>query len=77
MEGFFTFASAPYALVRAVTPLFFLSQSDHLKNFADDSDFPLAGARFADYEGAYQRHAPFVYRLGRQIFILKRGVRLP
>jgi hypothetical protein len=23
------------------------------------------------------QHAPFVYRLGRQIFILKRGVRLP
>ena len=33
MEEFFTFASAPYALVRAVTTLFFLSQSDHLKNF--------------------------------------------
>ncbi|CUX15456.1 hypothetical protein AGR13a_Cc180028 [Agrobacterium genomosp. 13 str. CFBP 6927] len=42
------------------------------------SIFPLADQPEPDYKGATpQAHAPFVYRLGRQIFILKRGVRLP
>jgi hypothetical protein len=35
----------------------------------DKRDFPLAGMGGPDYKGATQ-HAPFVYRLGRQIFIL-------
>ncbi|CVI57845.1 conserved hypothetical protein [Agrobacterium salinitolerans str. Hayward 0363] len=44
----------------------------------EKSIFPLAEQREPDYKGATpQAHAPFVYRLGRQIFILKRGVRLP
>ena len=44
----------------------------------EKSIFPLADQPEPDYKGATpQAHAPFVYRLGRQIFILKRGVRLP
>ena len=31
---------------------------------------PLAATKRPDYKGATKRHAPFVYRLGRQIFIL-------
>ena len=31
---------------------------------------PLAAQKGADYKGATTEHAPFVYRLGRQIFIL-------
>ncbi len=30
----------------------------------------LAAQKSADYKGATTAHAPFVYRLGRQIFIL-------
>jgi hypothetical protein len=48
---------------------------------AENRNFPLAGNPTPDYKGATAanaaRHAPFVYRLGRQIFILERGVRLP
>ncbi|CCM75527.1 hypothetical protein BN77_2682 [Rhizobium mesoamericanum STM3625] len=38
---------------------------------------PLAGFKVPDYKGATTKEAPFVYRLGHQIFILGRGVRLP
>ncbi len=33
--------------------------------------------RLAPSQGASQGNGPFVYRLGRKIFILERGVRFP
>ncbi|CUX19023.1 conserved hypothetical protein [Agrobacterium tomkonis CFBP 6623] len=54
------------------------TSSKNLVSKRKKSIFPLADQREPDYKGATpQAHAPFVYRLGRQIFILKRGVRLP
>ena len=44
---------------------------------SEDRNFPLAVIQVPDYKGATEAHAPFVYRLGHQIFILGRGVRLP
>gem|GEM_PF-5631241 len=66
----------------------YLQQSPHLKGQLEKNAFfhsrnakkcnlVLAGNQTSDYKGANTAYAPFVYRLGRQIFILKRGVRLP
>ncbi|CVI57847.1 conserved hypothetical protein [Agrobacterium salinitolerans str. Hayward 0363] len=58
--------------------MFFRDSGGPCHFFVKSCIFPLADLREPDYKGATpQAHAPFVYRLGRQIFILKRGVRLP
>ncbi|CUX19074.1 conserved hypothetical protein [Agrobacterium deltaense Zutra 3/1] len=58
--------------------MFFRASGGPCHFFVKSCIFPLAEQREPDYKGATpQAHAPFVYRLGRQIFILKRGVRLP
>ena len=48
-----------------------------VKFLSYQTKFPLAVTPVPDYKGATEARAPFVYRLGHQIFILGRGVRLP
>ncbi len=66
-----------YQYYSQVIPTCILADEEKMTPLPFFRVLPLAGIQVPDYKGATTKEAPFVYRLGHQIFILGRGVRLP
>ena len=55
----------------------FQSPSELVKKVVQPAIFVLRGGKVNRKRAATSQRGPFVYRLGRQVFNLERGVRLP